>query len=318
MDTPGAELRTVAGESELRFERRLAHPVPEVWRALTDPIELEHWFPAIVEADLRVGGYVRFTFADAPEAAGEGGEGEVTEYEPPRVFGFRWGKDALRFELGPDGPGSRLVFTQGMGGGVLGRLAAARDAYGWDVCLAALEARLARRDFEEPQDFLGPVERYTDAFGLGEGEVESADEGLVVRFARDLMWRSLDSVWEVATEGVEPRVGAAPPPRLANGYVTTGLVTGCEPPRALEYAWLYEGELAGTVLWEFAHEPELGTRVELTQTVPDGLSGLLPVTLAAWQTHLELFFAAVNGDVRCPWPEDRTEELRRRYDERLA
>ncbi|OLT25607.1 hypothetical protein BJF83_04875 [Nocardiopsis sp. CNR-923] len=318
MDAPRAELRTVAGESELRFERRLAHPVPKVWRSITDPIELEHWFPVLVEADLRVGGYVRFTFLDAPEAAGGGGEGEVTEYDPPRVFGFRWGGDELRFELGPDGPGSLLVFTQGLGGGALGRLGAARDAHGWDVCLAALEARLARRHFEEPQDHLGSVERYVDAFGLGEGEVESADEGLAVRFARDLLWRSLDSVWEVATGGDEPRVGAAPPTRLTNGYVPTGLVTGCAPPRALEYAWLYEGELAGTVLWEFAHEPELGTRVELTQTVPDGLSGLLPVMLAAWQTHLELFFAAVNGDERRPWPRDRTEELRRRYDERLT
>jgi uncharacterized protein YndB with AHSA1/START domain len=29
----------------LRLERRLAHPVERVWRALTEPGELEHWFP---------------------------------------------------------------------------------------------------------------------------------------------------------------------------------------------------------------------------------------------------------------------------------
>ena len=56
-----------AGEGRfvLRFERRLAHPLEKVWAALTDPAELGHWFPQDVEADLRPGGTIRFTFRGA-------------------------------------------------------------------------------------------------------------------------------------------------------------------------------------------------------------------------------------------------------------
>jgi hypothetical protein len=32
---------------------------------------------------------------------------------------------------------------------------------------------------------------------------------------------------------------------------------------------------------------------------------------------LELFFAAVQGEVRCPWPRDRVEELTKHYDSTL-
>ena len=42
------------------------------------------------------------------------------------------------------------------------------------------------------------------------------------------------------------------------------------------------------------------------------------ILLAAWQTHLELVFAALHGDVRCPWPAERTEALRAHYAATLA
>ena len=99
-----------AGEGRfvLRFERRLAHPLEKVWAALTDPAELGHWFPQDVEADLRPGGTMRFTFrgAGAPPF-----DGEVLVYDPPRVFAYRWGPDVLRWELRPDGSGCTLTFT---------------------------------------------------------------------------------------------------------------------------------------------------------------------------------------------------------------
>jgi hypothetical protein len=40
--------------------------------------------------------------------------------------------------------------------------------------------------------------------------------------------------------------------------------------------------------------------------------------LAAWQTHLELLFAALHGDIRCPWPVDRTTTLEKRYAEQVV
>lgn len=38
-------LETVDDRHTLRFERHLDHPVERVWRAITDPDELRHWFP---------------------------------------------------------------------------------------------------------------------------------------------------------------------------------------------------------------------------------------------------------------------------------
>jgi uncharacterized protein YndB with AHSA1/START domain len=130
---------TVDGRPAVRFERRLAHPQGAVWRTVTDPAELKHWFPCEVEADLRVGGPMRFAFS--PHHAVDG---EVLELDEPHRFAFRWGVDVLRFELAPDGEHTRLTMLH-----VLheeGEDAAARTAAGWHVCLDAMERRLAGGD----------------------------------------------------------------------------------------------------------------------------------------------------------------------------
>ena len=46
---------TVDGRPALRFERRLAHPVDRVWRAVSEPAELERWFVATVPWTPRAG-----------------------------------------------------------------------------------------------------------------------------------------------------------------------------------------------------------------------------------------------------------------------
>ena len=98
--------------------------------------------------------------------------------------------------------------------------------------------------------------------------------------------------------------------------MSAGRLTAVEPGKVLDYPWLVDGETAGEVRWEFrAHE--LGCRLVLTQTVPAGSRKVLVTALAAWHTHLELFVAAVNGKPR-PWPEERTEELKRMYADRLS
>src|SRR3954468_651225 len=93
---------TVEGRPAVRFERPLAHPVERVWRAVTEPEELAHWFPAGVSVDLRVGGAIAFALGD---------DGEVTELAPPRRFAFTWGEQLLRFELEPYDGGCLLRFT---------------------------------------------------------------------------------------------------------------------------------------------------------------------------------------------------------------
>jgi uncharacterized protein YndB with AHSA1/START domain len=134
---------TVDGRPGVRFERRLRHGIAAVWRTVTEPAELAHWFPCAVEVDLRVGGAMRFTFS--PDFVLDG---EVLELDPPRLFAFRWGKDLLRFALTAEDGDTRLVLEHALV--EEGRDAAAKTAAGWHVCLDALEETVAGRGGDTP------------------------------------------------------------------------------------------------------------------------------------------------------------------------
>jgi uncharacterized protein YndB with AHSA1/START domain len=125
--------QTIDDRPAVHFERRLSHPIDAVWRAVTEPDELAHWFPDRVSGDLTPGGRIHFE--------GGGGEmhGEVTELDAPHVFAFTWGpSDALRIELEEAGDGCLMRLTHLLGSSEQ----AARDAAGWHVCLDRLSAAL--------------------------------------------------------------------------------------------------------------------------------------------------------------------------------
>ncbi|MFD8499688.1 SRPBCC family protein [Amycolatopsis sp. NPDC059657] len=261
-----ATLHTVDERPMLRLERKLAHPPEKVWRAITDPAELKHWFPAAVKTELKAGAPIEFTF----EGQDSSSAGEVLECDPPSLFSFSWNEDVLRWEISPDGDGSRLLFTHTFGRGepAIAALAAGRNAAGWDVCLAALEARLDGKTAEPPADWLTPMAAYVREFGLDAGEVVDG----VLRFSRDLVWTPLDEVWNLLTSGE---------------LIEIGEIVTSEAPKVLEYR-----AGPGIVRWEFTHDPLDGTRVEVTQTgVPDAER---PAALAAWRARLDLFFAATH------------------------
>jgi uncharacterized protein YndB with AHSA1/START domain len=304
-----ATLHTVGGEPTLRFERRLRHPPAKVWRAVTDPAEMAHWFPAAVELRLRPGAPMRFTFGDGALVDGTS-DGEVLEVDEPRVFMFRWNSDVLRIELVPDGDGCRLVFTQTIGGGRTGLLGAGRSAAGWDACLDQLTARLDGTTAPARTDWRTPVEHYVAKFGLGEGTATRTADGWELRFARDLVWQPPATVWEVLTGG---ETGDTPPALATNEVVPAGRVTEVRAPRVLEYEWLHDGTPAGTVRWELCSDPRLGERVELTQTVPEHLADRCPAAMAAWHLRMELFFAATTGEVRRAWSGERIAALTEHY-----
>jgi len=135
---------TIEDRPTLMFERRLSHPVDRVWRAITEPGELEHWFPSkVVVGELRTGAEMTFEFENMPLDAPSSMGGEVTDFDPPRRFGFYWGEDHLRFELEPvdGGSGCALRLTVALEA----RDKAARDAAGWHVCLDRLERRLGEQ-----------------------------------------------------------------------------------------------------------------------------------------------------------------------------
>jgi uncharacterized protein YndB with AHSA1/START domain len=135
MPDADAILKDDRGRSVLRFERPLPHPPNRVWRALTEPDELAAWHPSPFELEPRVGGLLTYIKSDRwPELP----DGEVTEYEPPRLLGYTWGGDDLRWELCPRDGGCLLILTHTFDD----RFKSARDAAGWHLCLAALSTSL--------------------------------------------------------------------------------------------------------------------------------------------------------------------------------
>ncbi|MDN3356158.1 SRPBCC family protein [Actinomadura sp. DC4] len=295
-------LHTAGGRNVLRFERRLAHPVEKVWRAVTEPAELAHWFPAMVAMEPRVGGAMRFTF---PGGEMDPTDGTVTELDPPRVFAFVWAGDPLRIELAPDGEGTLLTFTYTF----QDRPMAGSYATGWHTCLDALAHALAGTAPQEPAPYPERHDAFVEEFGLGEG---TAGEDGTVRFER-LLPHPAEKVWAALTGPDAPATGGEPPLPVTNGYVPAGPLTEVETGTVLEYAWLSDGVPAGRVRWELTGGHPAGTRVVLTQTRP----GDRTTALAAWHTQLEILADHLRGVTRCPWPKERTEELRRHY-ERVA
>jgi uncharacterized protein YndB with AHSA1/START domain len=160
-----ATLETVDGRPTLRFERRLAHPAEKVWKAITDPAELTHWFPQDLVGTFAPGERLRFTFrGELPVLDGEtipDFTGEVLEIDPPRLLAYTWGEDVLRFSLTPDGDGCLLVFTDTLAD----RGKSARDGAGWHVCLLALDARLDGLAAPADSPWKEFYDSYADSFG---------------------------------------------------------------------------------------------------------------------------------------------------------
>jgi len=293
MQSPLGELHTIDGKPVLRFERTLKHSPEKVWRAVTDPTEMAHWFPANVHTELRAGAPMQFSFGgDRVDLGSPYSEGVVLECDPPKVYAFRWYDSVLRFELIPDDNGCRLVFSHTMSGaGTWGDLpSVARQAPGWHTCLDALAAQLDGRP-PTAGAFLTLAERYIEEFGLAEGTLRDEPDGYLVRFERDLV-QPADAVWSTLTE------------TLPAGGVST-------PPRLLEYP-VPDG---GRVRVELGHQEPLGTRLIVTQTIPAEQADRRLVTLAEWHVRLELLYAALNGEQR-DWPADRVEHLTEKYAKR--
>jgi uncharacterized protein YndB with AHSA1/START domain len=143
------------GRFELRFERRLAHPVAKVWRAITEPEQLRAWFPAAVDMEPTPGAKLRFELPSDAQArhdipdADMVSYGEVTAVNPPRLLEYTWSGEVLRWELEPADDGCRLRFTNVFDD----REIAAGDGAGWHVALEALGTVLEGGDVHRPALF---------------------------------------------------------------------------------------------------------------------------------------------------------------------
>jgi uncharacterized protein YndB with AHSA1/START domain len=120
----------------VRYQRHLPHPPSKVWRALTEPEHLAAWFPTTIDGERAAGARLTFRFKEIGLPAMDG---EMLAFEPTSLLELRWGSDVLRFDLTPEGEGTKLAFTATMA--ELGK--AARDGAGWHACLDLLAYDLA-------------------------------------------------------------------------------------------------------------------------------------------------------------------------------
>jgi uncharacterized protein YndB with AHSA1/START domain/ketosteroid isomerase-like protein len=170
----------------IRFERRLAHPVERVWKAVTTSDGLAGWwlpFPATIRIDLVVGGEISFT---APELGEAPMTCEILEIDAPhRLVHTHFDRAVtLTWELTADGDGCVLRLTQDTPdiaaalaqGHIVGlhhsldRLEPALDGapqpWDWDR-LPVIEAEY-RSMLASPR--LRVVDRYLDGFRAGDHE----------------------------------------------------------------------------------------------------------------------------------------------------
>jgi len=124
----------------VRLERHLPDPPPVVWQAITDRGQLKEWFPCDVIVDggrWVVGAAITFPFPSA--VIDMTLTGTVLAVEEPTLLSYTWGAgEVLRFELYPEGAGTRLVLIDQLPPGW-----AARNAAGWEDCLDRLAGRPA-------------------------------------------------------------------------------------------------------------------------------------------------------------------------------
>jgi uncharacterized protein YndB with AHSA1/START domain len=150
----------------LRFELLLPRPVDDVWRALTDPVEMRSWFPTRIEiGEWRVGAQLTHHF-DRPGL--DPMPGTVLEWNPPRRARFTWGADTITFDVTASEGGTVFVLTE-----ELDASRAARNAAGWEECLS----RLAGADDPEgwSSRFTRHAARWAPVLGPQDGPPDGID-----------------------------------------------------------------------------------------------------------------------------------------------
>jgi uncharacterized protein YndB with AHSA1/START domain len=102
---------------------------------LTDPEQLREWAPFDADRNLGTTGTVKLSTVGAPTPRVS--ETSVRRAEAPRVLEYSWGENEIRWELEPNGNGTRLTLWHS-----IGRRFVAMGAAGWHICFDVLDRLL--------------------------------------------------------------------------------------------------------------------------------------------------------------------------------
>jgi uncharacterized protein YndB with AHSA1/START domain len=132
----GAEVRKDGDKWTLVLVRDLAHPPAKVWKALTEPEHLRQWAPFDADRSLGAVGTAKLTTVGAPTPLVS--DSEIKRADEPRLLEFNWGGQDIRWELEPQGGGTRLTLWHN-----IDRRFISMGAAGWHICLDVLDRSLA-------------------------------------------------------------------------------------------------------------------------------------------------------------------------------
>lgn len=133
----GAEVRKDGDNWTLVLVRELRHAPDVVWKALTDPAQLHEWAPFDADTSLgRSGSTVKLTTVGAPKPHVT--ETTVKRADPPKLLEYDWGGGNLRWELEPQGNGTRLTLWHN-----IDRRYIAWGAAGWHICFDVMDRMMA-------------------------------------------------------------------------------------------------------------------------------------------------------------------------------
>jgi len=130
----GAEIRKEGEQWTLVLVRELRHPPEKVWKALTDPAQLQAWAPFDADRTLAAVGPVKLSTIGAPMVS----QSTVKRVDAPRLLEYGWGGNDLRWELEPIAGGTRLTLSHNIDRGFI-----AWGAAGWHICFDVLDRFLA-------------------------------------------------------------------------------------------------------------------------------------------------------------------------------
>ena len=134
----GAQVKRNDGDSwTLVLVRTIRHAPEQVWQALTDPAQLREWAPFDADRNLgNVGATVKLTTVGAP--AKNVSETTITRADAPKLLEYQWGGGDMRWELEPNGNGTRLTLWAN-----IDRRYIAMGAAGWHICIDVMDHLLS-------------------------------------------------------------------------------------------------------------------------------------------------------------------------------
>ena len=255
------------GTGGVRFERILDHPVPAVWKALTDPDQLAQWLaPATITGE-----------SISLQLTGGTMGGGILQWEENRLLEYEWhNATVVRYELLSEGSGRcRLVFTHSAV--VESQLMGA--ATGWhyhmDVLGLVLDGGSAPQDAPKHWESISrdASVRYKTALQKFDGRqppplvIERVFDAPVSRVWKALTARDQIGEWFMAIDGFAPEEGfefTLVAENKDKRYIHLCRVTEVIDQRRLAYSFRFQNAGGITyVTWELFPEGKK-TRLRLT------------------------------------------------------